>query len=184
MADSPPFLFSPELLSPAVAGLPEEQKRKEEAGFRIRPLRNDDYQRGFYDCLGVLTWCAEPTEAEFRARFKEMQEARDTYFFTIVEFGDRVVGTGCLVAEKKFIHNHGKCGHIEEIAVLKEHQGKGLGLRIMRALETVAKNIGCYKTILNCGPKNEPFYEKCGFHNSGIEMSNYLEEGREGYYRG
>lgn len=68
--------------------------------------------------------------------------------------------------------------------VAKEHQGKGIGLQIMHALESVAVAVGCYKNILNCGPKNEPFYEKCGYHNSGIEMSNYLEDEREGYQRG
>ncbi|KAI1737786.1 glucosamine 6-phosphate N-acetyltransferase [Xylaria scruposa] len=173
MADSQP-LFSPSLIS--ADDLPD--------GFTIRPLARDDYHKGFYECLRVLTWVAEPTEAEYLERFDEMRAAGDTYFFLVVEFQGRIVGTGCLVAEKKFIHNHGKCGHVEEIAVLKEHQGKGLGLKIMQALESVATAVGCYKSILNCGPRNEAFYEKCGFHNSGFEMSKYFEEARDDYHRG
>ncbi|KAI0182745.1 acyl-CoA N-acyltransferase [Xylaria flabelliformis] len=177
MADSQ-SLFSPSLISASLRDddLPD--------GFAIRPLARDDYHKGFYECLRVLTWVADPTEAEYLERFEEMRDARDTYFFLVVEFEDRIVGTGCLVAEKKFIHGHGKCGHVEEIAVLKEHQGKGLGLKIMQALESVAGAVGCYKNILNCGPRNEPFYEKCGFHNSGIEMSKYFEEARDDYHRG
>lgn len=68
--------------------------------------------------------------------------------------------------------------------VVKEHQGKGLGLTMMRALESVAIRVGCYKSILNCGTRTEKFYEKCGYHNSGIEMSNYFEEERDSYHRG
>ncbi|KAI0402879.1 glucosamine 6-phosphate N-acetyltransferase [Xylaria palmicola] len=170
-------LFAPSLISASVSeGLPD--------GFAIRPLARDDYGKGFYECLAVLTWVGEPTEEEFLERFEEMRAARDTYHFVVVEYEGRVVRTGCLVVEKKFIHNHGRCGHIEEIAVAKEHQGKGLGLAIMRALESVAVATGCYKTILDCGPRNEPFYGKCGFQNSGIEMSRYLEEGRDSYHRG
>ncbi|KAI0438249.1 glucosamine 6-phosphate N-acetyltransferase [Xylaria telfairii] len=162
-------LFSPSLISASVHdGLPD--------GFTIRPLEKGDYHKGFYECLRVLTWVAEPTEADFLLRFDDMLAARDTYYFVVVEFGGVVVGTGCLVVEKKFIHNHAKCGHVEEIAVAKEHQGKGLGLKIMRALESVAVAVGCAKNILNCGPRNEPFYEKCGYRNSGIEMSNYFGE--------
>ncbi|KAI1183015.1 acyl-CoA N-acyltransferase [Nemania serpens] len=180
MSDSPPnrLLFPPSLISASVrAGLPD--------GFTIRPLAGDDHAKGFYECLGALTWVGDgPTETEFRQRFDEMAAAADTYFFAVVEYGGRIVGTGCLVVEKKFIHNHGKCGHVEEIVVAEEHRGKGLGLKIMEALESVAVAVGCYKSILNCGPRNEPFYERCGYHNSGIEMSRYYEEERDSYRRG
>jgi glucosamine-phosphate N-acetyltransferase len=70
-------------------------------GFTIRPLSRDDYGKGFYDCLRVLTWVGEPTESEFLAQFDEMRAPRDTYFFTVIEFQGRIVGTGCAVVEKK-----------------------------------------------------------------------------------
>ncbi len=43
------------------------------------------------------------------------------------------------------IHNLGLVGHIEDIAVTKDQQGKKLGLRIIEALDYVAKKVGCYK---------------------------------------
>ena len=43
------------------------------------------------------------------------------------------------------IHNLGLVGHIEDIAVTKDQQGKKLGLRIIEALDFVAKKVGCYK---------------------------------------
>jgi glucosamine-phosphate N-acetyltransferase len=70
------------------------------------------------------------------------------------------------------------------IEVAKEHQSKGLGLKMMQALESVAVAVGCYKNILNCGPRNESFYAKCGYHNSGIEMSRYFEDEQDSYLRG
>ena len=36
-------------------------------------------------------------------------------------------------------------GHIEDIAVLKDQQGKRLGRRIIEALDYLAEKVGCYK---------------------------------------
>lgn len=82
------------------------------------------------------------------------------------------------------IHNRGLCGHIEEVSIAKEQQGKHFGQKMLAALDSVAKNLGCYKTILDCSADKEPFYVKCQYHNSGTEMSHYYEEWKEPYYRG
>ncbi|KAI0160585.1 acyl-CoA N-acyltransferase [Xylariaceae sp. FL1272] len=157
-------LFSPSLISTEITtSLP--------SGFTIRALSRDDYSKGFFKCLEVLTWTGEPSEADFHERFDEMAEAKGTYYFTVIELEGRIVGTGCLVVEKKFIHNRCKVGHVEEVAIAKEHQGKGLGLVMMQALDSVAEATGCKKSILNCSARNEPFYVRCGYRNSGIEMS-------------
>jgi hypothetical protein len=82
------------------------------------------------------------------------------------------------------IHNRGLCGHIEEVSIAKEQQGKHFGQKMLAALDSVAINLGCYKTILDCSTDKEPFYVKCQYHNSGTEMSHYYEEPKEPYYRG
>ena len=82
------------------------------------------------------------------------------------------------------IHDLGIIGHIEEVSILKDQQGKKLGLKLLNALDDVAKNIGCYKSILNCNLRNEGFYVKCGYTRQSIEMAHYFEEGKEGYERG
>lgn len=43
------------------------------------------------------------------------------------------------------IHNLGSVGHIEDIAVLEDQQGKKLGLYILQALGYIAEKVGCYK---------------------------------------
>lgn len=75
------------------------------------------------------------------------------------------------------IHNLGIIGHIEDIAIAKNQQGKKLGLKMIQALDYVAENIGCYKTILDCSEVNEGFYIKCGFKRAGVEMAHYYAEG-------
>ncbi|KAI1500178.1 acyl-CoA N-acyltransferase [Biscogniauxia marginata] len=170
-------LFSPELIPADVArSLPD--------GFIIRPLARDDYAKGFFDCLRVLTWVGDPTETDFAERFDEMVNAQGTYYFLVIEHEGRIIGTGCLVVEKKFIHNRALCGHVEEISIVEEYQKRGLGLKMIKALDSVATNVGCYKNILNCGSRNEPFYAKCGYQSSGIEMSHYFEEASDAYHRG
>lgn len=74
------------------------------------------------------------------------------------------------------IHNLGLVGHIEDIAVAKDQQGKKLGLRIIQALDYLAEHVGCYKTILDCSEANEGFYVKCGFKRAGLEMAHYYEK--------
>ena len=94
------------------------------------------------------------------------------------------------------IHNLGLVGHIEDIAVAKDQQGKKLGLRIIQALDYVAEKVGCYKVrsselqipigkgaeynfsklsqaILDCSEANEGFYVKCGYKRAGLEMAHY-----------
>lgn len=88
-----------------------------------------------------------------------------------------VVGTGAVIVERKFIHSLGLVGHIEDIAVAKDQQGKKLGLRLIQALDYLAREVGCYKSILDCSEANEGFYVKCGYRRAGLEMAHYYEKG-------
>ena len=74
------------------------------------------------------------------------------------------------------IHNLGLVGHIEDIAVAKDQQGKKLGLKIIQALDFIAAKVGCYKSILDCSEANEGFYVKCGFKRAGLEMAHYYDQ--------
>ncbi|GAB7348129.1 hypothetical protein MBLNU459_g6146t1 [Dothideomycetes sp. NU459] len=171
-------LFSPTLISPeVVSALPE--------GYSIRPLQLSDYHAGFLDVLRVLTTVGDITEQEFANRFEDMKSpaglgrgAGGYHVLVILDGEKKIVGTGALIVEKKFIHNLGLVGHIEDIAVAKDQQGKKLGLRIIQALDYVAENVGCYKTILDCSEANEGFYVKCGFKRAGLEMAHYYEPPR------
>ncbi|RDI86648.1 Nucleolar GTP-binding protein 1 [Venturia inaequalis] len=152
-------------------------------GYTCRPLRKSDYHSGFLDVLRVLTTVGDISEEAWDERYEWMSKRNDEYFLLVIvdtaretlEGKGGIVGTGCLVVERKFIHSLGLVGHIEDIAVAKDQQGKKLGLRIIQALDHVAEQVGCYKTILDCSEANEGFYVKCGFRRAGLEMAHYYE---------
>ncbi|RMZ74337.1 glucosamine 6-phosphate N-acetyltransferase [Pyrenophora seminiperda CCB06] len=160
-------LFSTDLISPEVLkALPE--------GYGCRPLERKDYANGFLDVLRVLTTVGDITEEQWNKRYDWMSARNDEYFLLcITDSSNAIVGTGALIVERKFIHQLGLVGHIEDIAVAKDQQGKKLGLRIIQALDFVAEKVGCYKTILDCSEANEGFYVKCGFKRAGLEMAHY-----------
>ncbi|KAE9365549.1 acyl-CoA N-acyltransferase [Stipitochalara longipes BDJ] len=173
---APKGLFSPSVISAEVtSSLPE--------GYTIRPLEREDYHKGFFECIQVLTSTGDISEARFHERYDYMKNL-GVHYFLVIEHEGRIVGTGTLMVERKFIHNLGSVAHIEEIAIRKEEQGKRLGLKMLNALSSVAKNVGCYKSILGCGPANEGFYQKCGFTRGGLDMNQYYEEEKNSWERG
>ncbi|CAK1354072.1 putative glucosamine 6-phosphate N-acetyltransferase 2 [Cercospora beticola] len=172
-------LFSPSLISEQVASqLP--------TGYSIRPLERTDFEKGFLDVLRVLTQVGEVTKEEFEQRFDDMRGPttgegaaanKGGYHILVILDGEKkIVGTGALIVEKKFIHHLGLVGHIEDIAVTKDQQGKKLGLRIIQALDHLAEKVGCYKTILDCSEANEGFYVKCGYKRAGLQMAHYYNK--------
>ncbi|KAL4898808.1 acyl-CoA N-acyltransferase [Aspergillus ambiguus] len=166
-ADSDAPLFSSSLISPEVlAALPQD--------YSIRPIRRSDFNRGYLDVLRVLTTVGDISEEQWNQRYDWISARNDEYYLLVICDGEgRIVGTGSLIVERKFIHSLGLVGHIEDIAVEKGQQGKKLGLRIIQALDYVAEHVGCYKTILDCSEVNEGFYLKCGFKRAGLEMAHY-----------
>lgn len=135
-------LFSPDLISPHVASaLPPN--------YTIRPLRPSDFAKGFLDVLRVLTAVGDISETAWTERYNWMKQCNGTYYLLVILDGEKIVGTGALVVERKFIHGLGLVGHIEDIAVARDQQGKKLGLRIIQALDFVAEKVGCYKVRLS-----------------------------------
>ena len=56
------------------------------------------------------------------------------------------------------------------MVVDKNFQGQKIGVKIMKYLLEIAKNRGCYKTILDCTDEVKPFYEKLGFNHTANEL--------------
>ncbi|GAO18791.1 uncharacterized protein UV8b_05900 [Ustilaginoidea virens] len=169
-------LFPQQLVAQAAADeLPD--------GYVLRALRPGDFDTGFLDCLRVLTTVGDMTKDQFEQQFRRMQQQQN-YYIVVIEDTSRpdktrsVVATGALMIEHKFIHSLGSVGHIEDIAVAKDQQGKKLGLRLIQALDRVAEALGCYKCILDCNDSNEGFYVKCGFRRAGLQMAHYYDESK------
>ena len=61
-------------------------------------------------------------------------------------------------------------GLIEDVAVNKDHRGKGIGKSIVEKLIEIGKQKNCDKIVLNTSEKNSKFYEKIGFEKNEIQM--------------
>ncbi|KZV28433.1 glucosamine 6-phosphate N-acetyltransferase-like [Dorcoceras hygrometricum] len=147
----------------------------EEDMFQIRKLEITDKNKGFIELLQQLTVCDSISDEAFRERFYELAKCGDEHIICVIEdyCSGKIVATGSVFIEKKFIRNCGKVGHIEDVAVDSLVRGKQLGKRIVDFLSDHARAMGCYKVILDCSVENIPFYEKCGFKKKEIQMVKY-----------
>lgn len=137
----------------------------------FRTLQRDDCELGYMQLLGQLTSVTENPVA-FRQQFDRLTPE---YIIIVVEHvgTKKIVGTGTLLLEKKFIRNFGHVGHIEDIVVDSQFRRCGVGFTLVNTLSELGRKLGCYKTILDCSHQNQTFYEKCGFENRGVQMSVY-----------
>ncbi|KAI4341967.1 hypothetical protein MLD38_026634 [Melastoma candidum] len=86
----------------------------------------------------------------------------------------KIVATGSIFVERKFIRGCGKVGHIEDVVVDGSTRGLSLGKRVVSFLADHARSVGCYKVILDCSMDNRAFYEKCGFKQKEVQMVRYF----------
>jgi glucosamine-phosphate N-acetyltransferase len=138
----------------------------------IDNLKLSDLVNGFLETLNSL----RPTNMtpEDAAYLFWQLNTRSNIF--VAREGHQVVGAATLIIEQKFIHQGAKVAHIEDVAVHKDHQGKGIGQELIKKMTDYAKHTGCYKIILDCNPELIPFYEKCGFQQSAVQMRKDLCE--------
>ncbi|RCV08073.1 hypothetical protein SETIT_1G297200v2 [Setaria italica] len=145
---------------------------------QIRRLELSDQERGFVDLLSQLSTCPDLTPAEFAMRFAELAAQGDDHVILVAEDPSaperRILATGCLFVERKFLRGGGKVGHVEDVVVDAAARGRGLGLRIVHRLVGIARDAGCYKVILDCTPELRAYYAKCGFVEKGVQMAVYF----------
>jgi len=133
-------------------------------GLQVRPLGSKDYERGFLEILGQLTSVGSITKEQFLKRFDDMRKCANTYYITVIVDTklDKIIGSGTIVHERKFIHDCGSRGIIEDIIVSNEYRGKQLGKIIIASLIEIGRDIGCYKITLNCKDELIKFYNSFG----------------------
>ncbi|KAL0374875.1 UNVERIFIED_CONTAM: Glucosamine 6-phosphate N-acetyltransferase [Sesamum radiatum] len=148
----------------------------EEEIFRVRKLEISDKNKGFVELLQQLTVCDFISDEAFRERFEELAKCGDDHVICVIEDNNsgKIVATGSVFIEKKFIRNCGKVGHIEDVVVDSSVRGKQLGKKVVGFLSEHARAMGCYKVILDCSVENRPFYERCGFKQKEIQMVKYF----------
>tara|TARA_B110000438_G_scaffold108250_1_gene106353 strand:+ start:74 stop:511 length:438 start_codon:yes stop_codon:yes gene_type:complete len=135
----------------------------------IRELQEKDLSRGFLNTLDTLRETSSITENKALEIFKKIK-SNPEHIIIVAQIKDRIVGSTTLLIEPKFIHQGGIVGHIEDVVVSKEFQGLEIGKKIIKYVLELAKNQGCYKTILDCSNEIKPFYEKLGFKVHSNEL--------------
>ncbi|XP_038977150.1 glucosamine 6-phosphate N-acetyltransferase 1-like [Phoenix dactylifera] len=142
----------------------------------IRRLEISDNSKGFVELLAQLSHCPPLSDADFRARFADIAALGDDHVICVVEDlrAGRIVATGSVFIERKFLRGCGMVGHIEDVVVDAAIRGRRLGQRVVRYLVEHARAAGCYKVILDCDPDLRAFYEKCGFSEKSVQMALYF----------
>ncbi len=125
----------------------------------IREIEENDLENGFLESL------------DFLSKASNIDRDNDPNHIIHVAIDDnKIVGSTTLLIEQKFIHEGGLVGHIEDVVVRKDYEGKGVGMKLIRSLLACAKEKNCYKTILDCKDDVKAFYEKIGFHEESNGM--------------
>ena len=135
----------------------------------IRELEKDDLWNGFLTSLDSLRKASDIDKNKAEEIFEKINSNSD-HIIAVAELDGKIVGATTLLIEQKFIHQGGLVGHIEDVVVDKNFQGQKIGEKIMNYLLEIAKNRGCYKTILDCTDDVKPFYEKLGFKQIANEL--------------
>ena len=138
--------------------------------YQVRELRDADVERGFIETLANLSDVGGLSPAGARALFKSMKSNPAYHIFVAVAGDGQVIGATTLLVEQKFIHRGGLVGHIEDVVVRDGHEGKGVGGSVVRAAVEKARELGCYKVILDCKADLVDFYKKLGFSERDVGM--------------
>jgi len=155
------------------------QARPVPAGHQLRFVRPEDYNSNFLALLSQLSAVGELPQPFFLDRLRSIERSKREYMVVIEALGSsptKLVAAATLLVEYKFIHEAGKCGHIEDVVVDSSARGLGLGKIIIRRLVELAHEAGCYKVILDCSEKNVAFYNRCGFTQNEVCMAHYFDK--------
>ena len=135
----------------------------------IREIEEDDLEKGFLETLDFLRKASDINKNKAKEILKKIQQNSNHIIHVAVD-DNKIVGSTTLLVEQKFIHDGGLVGHIEDVVVRKDYEGKGIGIKLVMSMLERAKEKNCYKTILDCKNDVKQFYERIGFKHESNGM--------------
>lgn len=136
----------------------------------LRQLKDTDFKE-FLPLINEFR-NTEFTEEEYVSTLKYITNYSEIW---VAELDGKLIATGTLILEKKFIFNLCTLGHIEDVCVKKDYRRMGIGKQIINKLIERAKELKCYKITLDCSDENMAFYRACGFSKRGNQMAELCE---------
>lgn len=145
----------------------------------VRSLHKQDGVNGFFAVLRQLTDAPDLDQDTFQQILQSEQQngMRETVVAVLDE--GKVVGTGAVMFQRKFIRGGSMCATIEDVAVDEQMRGKDIGKRLIQELVERSRKRKCYKVTLDCSSWNIQFYEKCGMRKMGQQMGMYFNYNHE-----
>ena len=135
----------------------------------IREIEENDLEKGFLETLDFLRKASDIDKNKAKEILEKIKQNPDHIIHVAVD-DNKIVGSTTLLVEQKFIHDGGLVGHIEDVVVRKDYEGKGIGIKLVMSMLERAKEKNCYKTILDCKDDVKQFYERIGFKHESNGM--------------
>lgn len=135
----------------------------------IRKLQESDLDNDFLESLDSLREASNLSQEKAKQIFKKIN-GNSNHVILVAISNNKAIGSITMLIEPKFIHDGGLVGHIEDVVVSKDYQGKDVGEKLVSTMLKFSKEKGCYKTILDCSNDLISFYEKMGFKKYSNSM--------------
>ena len=135
----------------------------------IREIRENDLENGFLETLDFLRKASDLDKSKAKEILEKIKQNSNQIIQVAID-DKKIVGCITLLIEQKFIHDGGLVGHIEDVVVKKDYEGKGIGMKLVTSMLEYAKRKNCYKTILDCKDDVKQFYERIGFKHESNGM--------------
>ena len=135
----------------------------------IREIKENDLENGFLESLDFLRKASDLDKNKAKEILKKIKQNSNHIIHVAID-DKKIVGCITLLIEQKFIHDGGLVGHIEDVVVRKDYEGKGIGMKLVTSMLEYAKRKNCYKTILDCKDDVKQFYKRIGFKHESNGM--------------
>ncbi len=132
---------------------------------KIVPIRKSDKK----ECAEIILKEFNKQGEEFtkKTALKRVNTGYQKGFSFCVKEKRKILG---LILAKTFYYAKGKYIWVEELVVREEHQGKGIGKKLMKKLETACRKKKVDSMTLNTKEINTKFYKKLGYKKTKFIM--------------
>jgi glucosamine-phosphate N-acetyltransferase len=155
-----------------IGNLPSITIIKRNKDLIVRELKIEDLNNGFYEIINGFTKNVDVSKKGLITNNLN-DFINDNIKTLVIEYKNKIIGTGKLIIERKAHNNYKNMGHIEDVIIDINYRSKHLGHLIINKLLNISFNNNCYKTVLNCNKDNIDFYKNIGFQEKGVEMCIY-----------